>query len=151
MGSRIKMAEIKEILLVDDNPADIDLTRDILSRNSCRSNVHSVADGIEAIAFLQRQGKYKNEARPDVVFLDLNLPGRDGRSVLAEAKSDPALQKIPIVIFSTSSAHEDIRCSYELGANCYVTKPGNLQGFVSTVSALASFWFSCVMLPGKED
>lgn len=145
------MAEIKEILLVDDNPADIDLTRDILSRNSCRSNVHSVADGIEAIAFLQRQGKYKNEARPDVVFLDLNLPGRDGRSVLAEAKSDPALQKIPIVIFSTSSAHEDIRCSYELGANCYVTKPGNLQGFVSTVSALASFWFSCVMLPGKED
>lgn len=145
------MAEIKEVLLVDDNPADIDLTRDVLSRNSCRSNVHSVDDGIEAIAFLKRKGKYKSALRPDVIFLDLNLPGKDGRAVLAEAKSDPALRKIPIVIFSTSSAHNDVRSSYELGANCYVTKPGNLKDFVSTVGGLASFWFSCAVLPGKED
>ncbi len=136
---------------MDDNPADIDLTRDVLGRNSCRSNVHSVGDGIEAIAFLQRKGKYKSATRPDVVFLDLNLPGKDGRTVLAEAKADPALRRIPIVIFSTSSAHKDIHSSYELGANCYVTKPGNLKDFVSTVGALANFWFCCAMLPGNED
>jgi len=145
------MTKIKEVLLVDDNPADIDLTRDALSRSACPSNVHAVTDGIEAIAFLQRKGKYMNAVRPDVVFLDLNLPGKDGRAVLAEAKSDPELRKIPIVIFSTSSAHKDIHSSYELGANCYVTKPGNLQGFVSTISSLANFWFSCATLPGKED
>jgi chemotaxis family two-component system response regulator Rcp1 len=144
------MTEIKEVLLVDDNPADIDLTRDILGRNPCSSNVHAVGDGVEAIAFLKRKGKYKNAARPDLVFLDLNLPAKDGRSVLAEAKSDPALREIPIVIFSTSRAPEDIRRSYELGANCYVSKPGNLQDFVSSVSSVASFWFSCAMLPGKE-
>jgi two-component system, chemotaxis family, response regulator Rcp1 len=145
------MSKIKEVLLVDDNPADIDLTRDALSRSSCLSNIHAVNDGIEAIAFLRRKGKYLNAVRPDVVFLDLNLPGKDGRSVLAEAKSDPALRKIPIVMFSTSSAHKDIHSSYELGANCYVTKPGNLQDFISTVGTVANFWFSCAMLPGKED
>jgi chemotaxis family two-component system response regulator Rcp1 len=144
------MKEIKEVLLVDDNPADVDLTRDVLKRNQFPSNVHAVVDGIEATAFLQRQGKYKNAKRPDVVFLDLNLPGKDGRSVLAEVKSDPALRAIPIIIFSTSNAHKDIERSYELGANCYITKPGNLHGFVSTVGALATFWFSCAMLPGKE-
>ncbi|MGH9528557.1 MAG: response regulator [Terriglobales bacterium] len=145
------MKKIKEVLLVDDNPADIDLSRDVLSRSSCCSNVHSVGDGTEAMAFLHRKGKYKGAVAPDVVFLDLNLPGKDGRSVLAAAKSDPALRKIPIVIFSTSSAHKDIHSSYELGANCYVTKPGNLQDYVSTVSSVANFWFSCAMLPGRED
>ncbi len=137
--------------MVDDNPADIDLTRDVLSRSSCPNRVHAVTDGIEAIAFLQRKGKYMNAVRPDVVFLDLNLPGKDGRAVLAEAKSDPELRKIPIVIFSTSRSYRDIHSSYELGANCYVTKPGNLKSFVSTVSGIANFWFSCAMLPGKED
>jgi chemotaxis family two-component system response regulator Rcp1 len=144
------MKEIKEVLLVDDNPADVDLTKDVLKRNPFPSNVHAVVDGIEAMAFLQRQGKYKNAKRPDVVFLDLNLPGKDGRAVLNEVKSNPALRAIPIIIFSTSNAHKDIERSYELGANCYITKPGNLQGFVSTVGALANFWFSCAMLPGKE-
>ncbi len=136
---------------MDDNPADIDLSRDVLSRNPCRSNVHSVGDGIEAMAFLHRGGKYKTAIRPDIVFLDLNLPGKDGKSVLTEAKSDPALRKIPIVIFSTSSAHKDIHSSYELGANCYITKPGNLKDFVATLSSVADFWFCCAMLPGKED
>ncbi len=136
---------------MDDNPADIDLSRDVLSRNSCGSNIHSVGDGIEAMAFLHRKGKYKSAVRPDVVFLDLNLPGKDGKSVLIEAKSDPVLRKIPIVIFSTSSAHKDIHSSYELGANCYITKPGNLKDFVSTLSCVASFWFSCAMLPRRED
>jgi two-component system, chemotaxis family, response regulator Rcp1 len=145
------MPKIREVLLVDDNPADIDLTTDVLGRNSYPSNVHAVLNGLEAIAFLQRRGKYMNSVRPDIVFLDLNLPGKDGRSVLAEAKSDPALQKIPIIIFSTSSAIVDIKNSYKLGANCYVTKPGNLKSFVSTVSGMANFWFSCAMLPGKED
>jgi CheY-like chemotaxis protein len=145
------MKQIKEVLLVDDNPADLDLTRDVLKRNPFPSNVHTVVDGMEATAFLQRQGKYKNAKRPDIVFLDLNLPRKNGRSVLAEVKSDPVLQAIPIIIFSTSNAHKDIERSYELGANCYITKPGNLQGFVSTVGALANFWFSCATLPGKEQ
>ncbi len=136
---------------MDDNPADIDLSRDVLSRSPCRTNVHSVGDGIQAMAFLQRKGKYESAIRPDIVFLDLNLPGKDGRSVLSEVKSDPALRKIPIVIFSTSSAHKDIHSSYELGANCYITKPGNLKDFVSTLSSVANFWFCCAMLPGKED
>jgi CheY-like chemotaxis protein len=135
---------------VDDNPADVDLARDVLSRNPCPSNVHSVGDGMEALAFLRRQGKYANAVTPDVMLLDLNLPAKDGRAVLAETKSDPALRRIPIVIFSTSKAPEDICRSYELGANCYVTKPGNLQGFVSTVDALANFWFCSAMLPKRE-
>lgn len=136
---------------MDDNPADIDLSRDVLSRNPSPSNVHSVGDGLEAIAFLRRKGKHKSAIRPDIVFLDLNLPGKDGKSVLAEAKSDLELRKIPIVIFSTSSAHKDIQSSYELGANCYITKPGNLKDFVSTVSSVANFWFCCAKLPGRED
>jgi CheY-like chemotaxis protein len=145
------MTKTREVLLVDDNPADIDLTKDTLGRSACRSNVHAVGDGIEAIAFLQRTGKYNDAIRPDVVLLDLNLPGKDGRAVLAQVKSDPALQGIPIIVFSTSRADKDIDRSYELGANCYVTKPGDLQGFVATVSALANFWFCCAMLPGKEQ
>ena len=145
------MTKIREVLLVDDNPADIDLTRDVLSRNSCPNHVNAVGDGIEAMAFLQHRGKYKNAKRPDVVFLDLNLPGKDGRTVLAEAKADKALRTIPIVILSTSKADSDVRATYELGANCYVTKPGNLQDFDATVSTLASFWFGCAMLPGSED
>jgi chemotaxis family two-component system response regulator Rcp1 len=145
------MKEIREVLLVDDNPADIDLTRDALSRNSCPSNVHSVVDGMAAIAFLQQKGEYSNAMRPDIIFLDLNLPRKDGRAVLAEAKGNPRLKNIPIIIFSTSSAHADVRRSYELGANCYVTKPGNLEAFDSTVNTLATFWFCCAMLPREEQ
>ena len=139
-----------EILLVDDNPADTDLTRDVLAHNGCASHIHAVADGVEAIAFLRREGKHANAILPDFVILDLNLPKKDGRAVLAEVKGDPVLRKIPIAIFSTSEARQDIVRCYELGANCYVSKPGNLQDFISAVTSIGEFWFGLVRLPHEE-
>jgi chemotaxis family two-component system response regulator Rcp1 len=106
---------------------------------------------VEAIAFLRRQGKYTGARVPDFVILDLSLPGKDGRTVLAEVKSDPILRKIPIAIFSTSDAKQDILRSYELGANCYVSKPGNLRDFISAVTSISEFWFGLVHLPREEE
>jgi two-component system response regulator len=139
-----------EILLVDDNPADTDLTSDVLRHNGCPSHIHAVTDGVQAIAFLRREGKYANAVPPDFVILDLNLPKKDGRAVLAEVKADPVLRKIPIAIFSTSEARKDILRSYELAANCYVTKPGNLQDFISAVTSIGEFWFGLARLPREE-
>jgi chemotaxis family two-component system response regulator Rcp1 len=139
-----------EVLLVDDNPADTDLTSEVLSRNGCPSRIHSVINGVEAIAFLRREGKYAHEILPDFVILDLNLPGKDGRAVLAEVKGDQLLRKIPIAIFSTSEAQQDIVRSYELGANCYVSKPGNLRDFISAVTSIGEFWFGLARLPHEE-
>jgi chemotaxis family two-component system response regulator Rcp1 len=143
--------KMTEILLVDDNPADTDLTRDVLAHNGCPSHIYAVADGVEAIAFLRREGKYVNALPPDFVILDLNLPKKDGRAVLAEVKADPVLRKIPIAIFSTSEARQDIVRSYELGANCYVSKPGNLQDFISAVTSIGEFWFGLAHLPREEE
>jgi two-component system response regulator len=140
-----------EILLVDDNPADTDLTRDVLAHNGCLSHIHALADGVEAIAFLRREGKYANALPPDFVILDLNLPKKDGRAVLTDVKADPVLRKIPIAIFSTSEARQDIVRSYELGANCYVTKPGNLQDYIAAVTAIGEFWFGLARLPHEEE
>jgi CheY-like chemotaxis protein len=140
-----------EILLVDDNPADTDLTSEVLTRNGCPSHIHAVTDGVEAIAFLRREGKYANALLPDFVILDLNLPKKDGRTVLAEVKADPVLRKIPIAIFSTSQEQKDIVRSYELGANCYVSKPGNLQAFTSAVTSIGEFWFGLARLPREEE
>jgi chemotaxis family two-component system response regulator Rcp1 len=140
-----------EVLLVDDNPADTDLTSEVLARNGCPSHIHAVINGVEAIAFLRRHGKYANVPRPDFVILDLSLPGKDGRAVLAEVKADPSLRQIPIAIFSTSEARQDILRSYELGANCYVSKPGNLRDFISAVTSIGEFWFGFVHLPREEE
>jgi chemotaxis family two-component system response regulator Rcp1 len=140
-----------EVLLVDDNPADSDLTSEVLARNGCPSHIHSVIDGVEAIAFLRREGKYAHEIIPDFVILDLNLPRKDGRAVLSDVKADPVLMKIPITIFSTSEARQDIVRSYELGANCYVSKPGNLRDFISAVTSIGEFWFGLVRLPREEE
>jgi CheY-like chemotaxis protein len=140
-----------EILLVDDNPADTDLTSEVLSRNGCPSHIHAVINGAEAIALLRREGKYANAILPDFMILDLNLPKKDGRAVLAEVKADPGLRKIPIAIFSTSEARQDIVRSYELGANCYVRKPGNLRDFVSAVTSIGEFWFGLARLPRDEE
>jgi two-component system, chemotaxis family, response regulator Rcp1 len=140
-----------EILLVDDNPADTDLTSDVLAHNGRPANIHAVADGVEAIAFLRREGKYANALPPDFVILDLNLPKKDGRAVLDEVKADPVLRKIPIAIFSTSEVPEDIMRCYELGANCYVSKPGNLQDYIAAVTAIGKFWFGLVRLPHEEQ
>lgn len=139
-----------EILLVDDNPADLDLTIDALAQSLWPSNVSSVSDGAEAIAFLRRQGKYASAARPNLVLLDLNLPRKDGRSVLAEVKSDLGLRRIPIVIFSTSQAPLDIERSYELGANSYVSKPPTLHAWITAVKLLKDFWIGCACLPREE-
>jgi CheY-like chemotaxis protein len=140
-----------EILLVDDNPADTDLTSEVLSRNGCPSHIHSVVNGVEAIAFLRREGKYANAILPHFVPLDLNLPKKDGRAVLAEVKADPVLRKIPIAIFSTSEAQQDILRSYELGASCYVSKPGNLKDFISAVTTIGQFWVGLAHLPREEE
>jgi chemotaxis family two-component system response regulator Rcp1 len=142
---------VTEILLVDDNPADTDLTNEVLSRNGCPSHIHAVGDGSEAIALLRREGKYANSILPDFVILDLNLPKKDGRAVLAEVKADSVLRKIPIAIFSTSEAQQDIVRSYELGANCYVSKPGNLRDFISAVTSIGEFWFGLARLPREEE
>jgi chemotaxis family two-component system response regulator Rcp1 len=140
-----------EILLVDDNPADTDLTSEVLASHSCPSHIHPVLDGVEAIAFLRQKGKYGHVLVPDFVILDLNLPKKSGRDVLAEVKADPVLCKIPIAIFSTSEAWQDVVRSYELGANCYVRKPGNLRDFVAAVTAIGQFWFSVARLPYEEQ
>jgi two-component system, chemotaxis family, response regulator Rcp1 len=140
-----------EVLLVDDNPADTDLTSEVLARTGSPSHIHAVTDGVEAMAFLRREGKYANALLPDLVILDLSLPKKDGRTVLSEVKADPILRKIPIAIFSTSQAQRDIVHSYELGANCYVSKPGNLQAFISAVTSIGEFWFGLARLPREEE
>jgi two-component system response regulator len=140
-----------EVLLVDDNPADADLTSEMLARKCYPIHIHAVTDGGEAIEFLRREGKYANALCPDFVILDLSLPKKDGRAVLAEVKADPVLRKIPIAIFSTSEAEQDIVRSYELGANCYVRKPGNLRDFSAAVTSMGEFWFGLARLPRQEE
>lgn len=145
------MKDISQVLLVDDNPADIDLASDVLSRCGHPNRVCSVTDGAEAIAFLHREGKYADKPVPDLVLLDLNLPRKDGRAVLAEVKSHFKLRSTPIVIFSTSQAVQDIATSYELGANSYVYKPGNLSDYVATIDSIGEFWFGCARSPHGEE
>lgn len=137
-------------MLVDDSPADTDLTRDILSGCKQRFHVNAVTDGVEAIEYLQRVGNYAKAPTPDLLVLDLNLPRKDGRAVLKELKSDPKLSKIPVVVFTTSQASSDIMRSYELGANCYLRKPGNLADFTAAVQSMAEFWLGFASLPQRE-
>lgn len=145
------MSPSLELLIVDDNPADVVLAREALARSALHSRINSVADGVEALAFLNRKEKYANAARPDLVILDLNLPKRDGLAVLAAMKAGPELRRIPVVIFSTSQLRKDILRSYEIGANCYVSKPGNLTDFFSAVRSIEEFWFSFVNLPPRGE
>jgi two-component system, chemotaxis family, response regulator Rcp1 len=144
------MKAITEVLLVDDNPGDTDLTADVLGRNACPSHVHSVPDGAEAMAFLRCQGRYADAILPHLIILDLNMPLKDGLTMLAEVKSDPELREIPIVIFSASLARRDIARSYDLGANSYVGKPGDLHGFVAAVTAIGDFWFGVSSVAGRD-
>jgi CheY-like chemotaxis protein len=144
------MKTIPEILMVDDNPADIDLTSEVLAQSKAHFHVNAVNDGAEAISYLRRQGKYAKAPVPDLVVLDLNLPHKDGCEVLSSIKADPALAKIPVVIFTTSQANSDITRSYKLGANCYLRKPGNLHEFVAVVQSMAEFWLGFASLPQRE-
>jgi CheY-like chemotaxis protein len=140
-----------ELLVVDDNPADVALISEALAGTKYHSKITSVGDGVEALAFLYRRDKFVHAIRPHLVILDLNLPKRDGLAVLAAMKAGPDLRLIPVVIFSTSQLRKDIMRSYEMGANCYVTKPGNLNGFFSAVKSIEEFWFGFVNLPQKEN
>jgi CheY-like chemotaxis protein len=136
-----------EILLVEDNPGDVDLTREALEIGKLSNTLHVVSDGEAAMAFLRREGQYAKAPRPDLVLLDLNLPRKNGREVLAEIKSDANLKRIPVVILTTSKAEEDILKTYNLHANCYVTKPMDLDQFIKVVKAIEEFWLTIVKLP----
>jgi CheY-like chemotaxis protein len=138
-----------EILLVEDSPSDADLTEEALSEGKVLNQLHWVQDGVEALAFLHRQGKYTDAPRPDLILLDLNLPKKDGRDVLAQIKADPSLKLIPVVILTTSAAERDILRTYELNANCYVTKPIDLEQFISVVKLIEEFWLALVKLPSE--
>jgi CheY-like chemotaxis protein len=136
-----------EILLVEDNPGDVDLTRETLQDSKLLNHMNVVGNGVEAMAYLRRQGKYAEATRPDLILLDLNLPKKDGREVLAEVKADDRLRRIPVVVLTTSSAEQDILQTYDLHANCYITKPVNLDQFSAVVRAIEEFWFTIVKLP----
>lgn len=140
-----------EILLVEDNPGDVDLTREALESGKIKNLLHVAVNGEEAMAFLRHKGKYTHAPRPDLVLLDLNLPRMDGREVLAEIKSDDNLKRIPVVVLTSSKAEEDILKTYNLHANCYITKPIDLLQFLKVVHFIEDFWFTIVKLPPKED
>lgn len=136
-----------EILLVEDNPGDVRLTMEALREGKVHNRVSVAQDGVEAMAFLRQEGKYAAAPRPDLILLDLNLPKKDGREVLAEIKADDKLKHIPVVILTTSHAEQDILKSYDLHANCYVTKPVDLDQFISVVRSIEDFWLTVVALP----
>jgi CheY-like chemotaxis protein len=136
-----------EILLVEDSPGDVRLTREAFKDARVLVNLQVAVDGEEAMAFLKREGKYSSKPRPDIILLDLNLPKKDGRAVLAEIKEDPKLQTIPVVILTTSASEADVLKSYSLHANCYITKPVDLDGFLKVVKSIDGFWLSVVRLP----
>lgn len=143
------LSEPVDILLVEDNPGDARLAVEALKEGNVSNRLHVVPDGVEAMAFLRREGKYSEAPRPHVVLLDLNLPRKDGRQVLAEVKSDAQLKRIPIVVLTTSQAEQDITRSYDLHANCYITKPVDLDRFITVIRSIEDFWCSVVKLPPR--
>lgn len=135
------------ILMVEDNPGDVRLTQEALSDAKVRNKMHVVGDGIEALEFLHRQGKYADAPIPDLILLDLNLPRKNGNEVLEEIKNDPELRRIPVVILTTSQAEKDILTSYDNHANAFVTKPVDLEQFITVVKSIEGFWLEIVRLP----
>ena len=136
-----------EILLVEDNPGDVRLTIEALRESKVRNHLSVARDGVEALAFVRREGAHAEAVRPDLILLDLNLPRKDGREVLAELKADPDLKTIPVVILTTSRAEQDVLRSYELQANCYISKPVDLDQFITVVKSIEDFWLTIVRLP----
>jgi chemotaxis family two-component system response regulator Rcp1 len=139
-----------EVLLVEDSPGDVRLTREAFKDAKVHINLHVASDGNEAMAFLLGRGEYVSAPRPDLILLDLNLPKKDGREVLTEIKESPTLRSIPVVILTTSASEADILRSYRLHANCYITKPVGLNGFLEVIKSIDSFWLSVVKLPREE-
>jgi len=136
-----------EILLVEDNPGDVRLTEEALKEGKVVNRLNVVQDGVEALAYLRKEGEYASAETPDLILLDLNLPKKDGREVLAEVKEDPDLRMIPVVVLTTSRDEQDILKSYDLHANCYITKPVDFEQFIGVVRAIEDFWLSVVKLP----
>lgn len=140
-----------EILLVEDSPTDVLIAREALTEAKLYNTIHVAEDGVEAMDFIYRRGKFTSAPRPDLILLDLNLPRKSGREVLAEIKADRYLKNIPVVVLTTSSDEEDILKSYDLHANCYVIKPVEFPNFVRAVQSIQQFWFSIVTLPSGKD
>ena len=136
-----------DVLLVEDSPADVRLTKEALKEEKMYMNLHVVGDGVEAMQFLRKEGKFQNAVRPDLILLDLNLPKKDGREVLKELKSDDSLKTIPVVVLTVSKAEEDVLKTYNLHANCYITKPIDLNQFSCVVKSIKEFWLTIVKLP----
>jgi two-component system, chemotaxis family, response regulator Rcp1 len=140
-----------EILLVDDDPGDVELTMEVLEMAKVKVNLKYVEDGVQALEYLRREGANQDAVRPDLILLDLNMPRKDGRQTLAEIKADEDLKGIPVVILTTSDADEDVVKSYTLGAACYITKPVGLDQFSRVVQSIENFWFTVVNLPPRND
>ena len=136
-----------EILLVEDNPGDVRLTEEALNESKLLLNVHVVGDGVEALAFIKREGNFSDAPHPDLILLDLNLPRMDGHEFLSKIKDDPDFRRIPVVILTVSKSEEDIFKTYDLHANCYITKPVNMEQFGKIVKSVEDFWFTIVKLP----
>jgi two-component system, chemotaxis family, response regulator Rcp1 len=139
-----------EILLVEDNPGDVRLTQEALRMGTASVNLNAVSDGIEAMAYLRKQGMFSGATEPQLILLDLNLPRKDGREVLAEIKQDPLLRRIPVVVMTSSSAEQDILNSYDLHANSYVVKPPDFARFSAVLRAIEEFWLGAAILPPKS-
>jgi chemotaxis family two-component system response regulator Rcp1 len=139
-----------QVLLVEDNPGDVRLTKEALKEGKLLNQLTVVGDGVEALSLLRKEGIYADAPQPELILLDLNLPKKDGREVLAEIKADPNLRRIPVVVLTTSSSEEDILKIYDLHANCYITKPVDLEQFMGVVKSIEDFWVSVVKLPSHE-
>ena len=139
-----------EILLVEDNPGDVLLTREAFREGRFAHRLSVVEDGEDALSFLRREGKHSAAPKPDLILLDLNLPKMDGREVLGHVKKDPALQQIPVIVLTTSGAEQDVLKAYNLHANCYLTKPIEVEDFIQTVRSVEEFWFAVVRLPSQQ-
>jgi chemotaxis family two-component system response regulator Rcp1 len=149
MTTGAEMGRPIEILLVEDSPSDAELTREALHEGRVINNLQVVSDGEQALAFLRRQGPYPSAPRPDMILLDLNLPRKDGREVLSEIKADQSLKRIPVVVLTTSQEESDVMTAYGLNANCYITKPVDLEQFIHVVQCVDNFWLNIVTLPPR--
>lgn len=147
MSSNLNSATPIEILMVEDNPGDIRLTREAMKEGKLNNRLSVVNDGVAAMAFLHREGSFADAPPPDLILLDLNLPKKDGREVLAEIKADPALRRIPVVVLTTSQAEQDVLRAYDLHANCYISKPVDFNQFMKVVQQIDDFWVNVVTLP----
>lgn len=150
MIGKTKISRPLDILLIEDNPADVRLTQEAFRDAKVQNRIHVVGDGVEAMAFLRRQGSFGSIPSPDLIILDLNLPRKDGREVLAEIKCDRTLKHIPVIALTTSQAEEDITKAYDLHVNCYITKPPDLDQFFAVIRSIEDFWLKVVRYPTKE-